>query len=636
MQRKQDWTRYNQYLRKPYFYWDKDGLDLCCCINEPLGHSLYSRPELERPMKTLKELTADGPRHPFRLVIYKGVSVGDDWMWKLSHHRVNMGDVSACTQGITRYLFRFWHDESAGGNTEGCFKSEREKQGMCADLELMGEQDIQESLIRHLRNTKGHFQSPWVSLATSPLWVFSQALAVMEQGCQNLRLAIIDTWSLREGTYLFHSEALLRAYNVVKSLPFLNMGEPEVLVWKEIRAPMTVVRLDEFLPSVLERGYLKPGYLKLQPFHYKQLNSGFTKKHSAKRKTAGPETDNNKHGGKRKRAGAETDDKKQRSRPRRPYEIRKKICPNQTTSEAFLDIRLEQQAPWRFPRRHCAGRMSQGEQPGRKTGCFRVPMAAYQLDEYVEFLKREVPAVEFQFPMLIALLSTRTRELEYDSILDAIQESGSDVPMFQAHKQCIVSDSSASQSLPELASFERLFRDASVRLGIPVVKSPGVRNFWPLESPHTEIPPIDKEFSELALDVVQGREKQHMRLKEEEVGREEARQKEAEKDNIMRCRRQEAEERRKTLESGLLSQGLEGRVNCLHKHSIWNDPGIAGLFSAPARKQTPVTTPPIDHKDPRRDETTILPSITTIDANAGEDTCILTTIMEEDSHIKLA
>ncbi|OAP62271.1 hypothetical protein AYL99_04474 [Fonsecaea erecta] len=522
MSRLQNWPRYNQYLKEPYVCSDEGGSDWGICTNERLTHIHLGQGESGTPLETCAELRSkEEQRHPFRMVIYKRVSVEGLWKWKLCQHRVNLGAVSACTQGIPRYLFRFWHDDSAGENGDGLFKSERQKQDMCADLELMTERDIQESLLKHMHRAKGAFQSPWISLATSPLWVFSEALAAKQRGCQNIRLAIIDTWRIGPGAYIFQAEALLRAYNVAQSLPFFNMGEPMVLVWKEIRAPMTVVRLEGFLPSVLENGHRKPGYLKLQPFHHQPLDSEFSKTHSTKRKRREDESDNKRYG-----------------RRRKPREIREKLRLTKSTCEAFQEVALEQKAPWRFQWRHLAGRMTQGEQRGRKMENRRVSIAAYQLNEYVEFLKREVPAVEFQFPLLIAMLSTRTRELEYDSIVDAIHEWGSEDPMVRAHKRCIVRDR-PSPDLPELTAFDKLFRDVSKRLGIPVDTNPGVRKFWVLQSPHTKIPEPRKD-SERILHIVQGHEARHMRLKEEE----EARRREAEKANARLCKRLEAKERR--------------------------------------------------------------------------------------------
>ncbi|OAL31644.1 hypothetical protein AYO20_08187 [Fonsecaea nubica] len=524
----QDWSRYNQYLREHHLYRDENGGDLYCCINEPLPGppsrssistlSTLSNPSnlstlwnasegpptpLEGPLQTYETMTSSKPRHPFRMVIYKAVPVEDAWLWKLSCRRVNMGAVSACTQAIVpRYLFRFWHDESGGGNVRGQFKSEREKQDMCADLEVMNERDIRDSLADHMRNRKASpFQSPWVSLSMSPLWVLAQALALRKRGCQNLKLAIIDTWHLKHGTYLFHAEALLRAYNVAPNLPFRNMGESMVLAWREIRAPMTVMRLDEILHSVLEGEYLKPGYLRLQPFHHKPSKSEVPKNHSVTKQAV----NNNKIAKKRQL---------NKSSLRKPSEIRKKIHSTPSTYEVFQEIVLEQQAPWRFPRGRFAGRISQGKQPGRKTGHFRVPMAVHQLDDYVEFVKREVKAVEFQFPLLIALLSNRMAELERDSILDAIRDWGGDDPMVNAHKRCIVRDSS-SPSLPELDAFEKLARDASDTLGIRVVENPGLRRFWVLQSPHTDVP-HPRGNSEWIRDVVEGRERMQMRLKKEQ------------------------------------------------------------------------------------------------------------------------
>ncbi|EXJ76098.1 uncharacterized protein A1O5_00606 [Cladophialophora psammophila CBS 110553] len=448
-----------------------------------------------------------------------------------------MGAVSACTQGISRYLFRVWNDESAGENTEGHFKSEREKQGMCADLEVMSEVDIKESLLGHMANRKHNFRSPWISFATSPIWVFSKALGLFEEGRQNLRLAIIDTWNLGEGAHIFHTGALLKAYNVDQDMVYANMGEPMVLAWKQLRAPTTVIRLDEFLPSVLETGYLKPGYLRLQPFHYKPLDSEFANNLSAKGKNA-----------------ANRRKKKPWSRLRKTWEIRQKTFPTQSTFAAFQETALEQQAPWRFQRRRFAGRMSQGKQPGRKTENFRAPMAPFQLDEYVEFLKREVKEIELQLPLLIALLSTRTAEVEYDSILDRIQELGRDDPMVRAHKQCIVRDCS-STDLPELTTFEKLFRDASERLGIPVVANPGLRKFWVLTSRHTEIPQL-QEDSEKILDMVEARERRWARLKDEK-----ARRKEAEEANANTCGEPEPRKRRKIQATSLLSEELKKLAN---------------------------------------------------------------------------
>ncbi|KAH0835967.1 hypothetical protein FOPE_04306 [Fonsecaea pedrosoi] len=520
----QDWSWYNQYLREHHLYQDENGEDLYCCINEPLpgpsGPSGLSNPSnpstlrnasegpptpLESPLQTYKTMTISKPRHPFRMVIYKAVAVGDAWLWKLSCRRVNMGAVSACTQAIVpRYLFRFWHDESGGGNVTGQFKSEREKQDMCADLEVMTERDIRDSLADHMRNRKASpFQSPWVSLSMSPVWVFAQALALKRRGRKNLKLAIVDTWSLAHGTYLFHAEALLKAYNVAPNLPFRNMGESMVLAWRAIRAPMTVMRLDEILHSVFEGEYLKPGYLKLQPFHYNTSKSDIAKNHNITKERA---VDNNNNKIAKKKQG-------QKLNLRKPNEIRRRIHPTRSTYEAFHEIMLEPQAPWKFPRGRRAGRMSQGKQPGRETGYSRVPMAAHQLNDYVDFVKREVKAVEFQFPLLIALLSNRMAELERDSILDAIRDWGGDDPMINAHKRCIVRDSS-SPSLPELDAFEKLARDASDTLGIRVVENPGLRRFWVLQSPHTEVPQ-PHENSEWIRDVVEGRERMQMRLKRE-------------------------------------------------------------------------------------------------------------------------
>lgn len=399
-----DLTKYRSYLRDAYSYQD-DGTRRC--INEALRAEPQS--STTDHVLTDEEVSANIPRHPFRLAIYRQVSCSARGSnWTLCDHRVDLAAVSAVTQQISRYLFRVWGDRSAGLNSDGLFKSERAKQNLCGDLDTMREEDIHDSLFGHMCNRRENFASPWISFTTSVIWVVAKALRLMEDGHVDLKLAIVDTYDLPNGAYLFQADALLRAYNLEERMVYKNMARSMVLVWKDIQAPMAVVSLKQFLPDALTRGRVRPGYLTLQSFHFRGSDKQFAKAHGAKWKISTKASEKKKK------------KKKKPSRLLKASVIRKKIYAEQPVREFLLEA-LRHQAP-KSHRDYLAGRTFWGKRFDTRLKDFRTSISPFQLNDFALLVERNVTCPGFRLPMLIFLFSTLTKQFYRDSLVEAVRD----------------------------------------------------------------------------------------------------------------------------------------------------------------------------------------------------------------------
>lgn len=403
-------SKFSQYIRPPHLWEDESGT-LCLCQNQPMvrQQEMGMKDDRAVPLHVLRQQVL---RHPFRLAIWKPVGkITGPSQWQYVRHVVNIQAVAAETQKLPRYLFRVFNKHSAGDNKPGHFRSEREKHGLCGEIENMSEDDLKDCLLGHMASRKTTFASPWVSLSCSVLWVMAKALRLVRDGKQmsDLQIAIVDTLNLPERTYLYHAGALLRAYNVEDQMVYSNMGDSMVLVWRQLRAPMAVIAVKDFLP----------GYMVLQPFHLDSIDNLF-KKHVSEiekeRLGNGIPGDNpKKHLKKQKQLSIRTC-----SRLLTPAIIRKKIFRSNTTQKIDRGY-LKTQAPKVYYRKHVAKRIPNREYRQDPLD-MRRGTSAEQLGEFVSFVKRNVSDVKFQLPILIFLFSTKINEIYRDAIVEQIRE----------------------------------------------------------------------------------------------------------------------------------------------------------------------------------------------------------------------
>jgi len=408
--------------RRPHYWKDPNG-ELWYCIREPLERrdilgmtdgSIVSHYLLNQRV----------PRHPYRLALYRCLgSLSDASEWVYSHHVIDMSRVSATTRGMPRFLFRVYGQKSAGDNRPGWFRSEREKRGLCGDLEDMSEQDIRDSLLGHMASRRKDFASPWVSLSCSVLWLMAKVLRLMQEGhnINKLQIAVIDSLDLPNAAYLYHAGALLSAYDVEQKMVYRNMGCSMALVWKEIKAPMAVILVKDFLPDLLGKDHIRPGYLSLQPFHKESVDAEFTKRFSALREPQKLPESNSKE---KRQEGRKSRSTKSYSRILKPAIIRKRIF-RQKSIRFFLQECLKQQAPRLYYKKHVAKRIPNKEFCPEPTDLLK-GISSVEVAEFIDLVKRNVSNPKFQLPVLIFLLSTRTDQFYPDSIVDQIGELDSE------------------------------------------------------------------------------------------------------------------------------------------------------------------------------------------------------------------
>jgi hypothetical protein len=371
------------------------------------------------------------PRHPFRLAVYCWFPQSDDpRQWVYSYHRVNMGAVSSMTQlAVPRYLFRVYSEKSAGLNTPGLFRSERARRGLACSMEAMGESEIHDSLVGHMSTRIKNFASPWISLSTSVPWIMAKALRLKDDGhsAKSLKIAIIDTLNLPRGAQLFHAGALLRAYNVEEHMGYQNLAGSMVLAWGEIKAPMAVISVQDFLPDASAKGHLQPGYLALQPFHLETVDVVYRKRYSMFRNP--PKSTRLKGSKSKRRVRGKTPN----TGLVKPHAIRKRIFRRPSHWKAFVLVVQKGQAPRTYRREQVAGRTFWGKKFHKQPQDHRAPMSPYQMNAFVSLVKRNVGDPRFQLPMLLFLLSTRKKDFYVDSMVDRILELSRECHPLRVH-----------------------------------------------------------------------------------------------------------------------------------------------------------------------------------------------------------
>ncbi|KAK5460907.1 hypothetical protein LTS15_002970 [Exophiala xenobiotica] len=361
-----------------------------------------------------------------------------------------------------------------------------------------------------MASRRKHFASPWVSLSCSVLWLMAKVLRLIQEGhnINTLQIAIIDSLDLPHGVHLYHAGALLGAYDVEEKMVYRNMGGSMALVWKEIKAPMATILVKDFLPDLNGKDYIRPGYLSLQPFHEESVDAEFVKRFSALQKLLKPNDKDQRHEGKEARST------KSYTGILKPFAIRKKIF-RQQTIRSFLQERLKDQVPKLYYKKYVAKRYPNKEFRPEPTDLIK-GISSDELADFVDLVKRNVSDPKFQLPVLVFLLSTRTDQFYHDSIVDQISELNSNDPMIQEHKKCFVrSNASDAGSVPEILSFEPLYRDCCERLGITTHTFEYLpRNFRVLASPHTRIPNITPDSLKYA-DICETQNSRRLREKQE-------------------------------------------------------------------------------------------------------------------------
>ena len=352
----------------------------------------------DMPLSIL-DITNECPRKPYRYSVYRSFKqTAQDSEWVYCHHRIDTEALHAKTHESLRYLYRVVSDQSGGINTAECFQSQAVKEESPANMASMEEIEIRQNLLSHMRNKK--FPSHWISFTTSPLWAFDLALRMKRRGEKEICIVILDTLQLSHPIRVFHTPALLKAYNVEKSLwPMMYRGAAEKLVWDEVIAPGTLIPLANFLKSyLLEGDDLKQGYSALQPFHFRSLDF------------AGQPID----------AVLNLLQQNPVKGLYIPAHIRTRNFKSEVDKQHEIEVRKHQaEKTWR--QKHTAGRLSYGKQlnnPWDKNT--RVPISAYTVGSYMTLVEDNFPP-EFQFPILIALLSTRLYHFEYSGVVEAFE-----------------------------------------------------------------------------------------------------------------------------------------------------------------------------------------------------------------------
>jgi hypothetical protein len=223
------------------------------------GHALASPPEIKLTQGTeitIDEVAGDTERTKHRVHIYRLDQTANGLRGVYIDHRVNMRSILHTTNCKPRYLFRAYSSSSGGFNSVGLFKSQAAKEGRYLDVESLTEAEMAKTLRNHILRKK--FESHFISFSLSYLWVLHRALALKEEGHQHIRIAVIDTWDIPRDTWVRHAHSMLKGYGVERELLMKNLGEGELLVWDELRVPMSVAKLDDML---------KAGVLTLLPFY---------------------------------------------------------------------------------------------------------------------------------------------------------------------------------------------------------------------------------------------------------------------------------------------------------------------------------------------------------------------------------
>ncbi|KAI1614197.1 hypothetical protein EDD36DRAFT_418043 [Exophiala viscosa] len=362
--------------------------------------------------------------------------------WMHTAHIVDMQAVQIVTHTIPRYFFRVLSEISAGVNTNDWFRSEAVRQGLGAAMEDTSEADIRENLRDHMHEKKDGFASQWISFTKSLLVALNRAVRLKQKGHKNIRLAIVDTFKLDSESKIFSARALLKAYDI--NLFLRNLEGAEILVWGELIAPATLIPLEEYLRGErVENGLFEEGFRQLQPQHFKPL---------------GEDTDTIR----KQRSGALN------ANLRAPCHIR--------------------------PTNYSTTRDSQ--QKNR-----RVPMAANIMRKQVDVVKKHFP-LEFQFPVLIALLSSLLYKFERDSVVEQLEVIKDDPMIF--NYDCWIRPFK-SPDLPELDFHDILLKEAGESLGLKVfsldvlLKTGKARRFSVPSTPQTILPSFNQTNVDAAI-----------------------------------------------------------------------------------------------------------------------------------------
>jgi hypothetical protein len=180
---------------------------------------------------------------------------------------------------------------------------------------------------------------------------------------------------------------------------YRNMGGSMALVWKQIKAPMAVILVKDFLPDLIGKDYIRPGYLSLQPFHEESVDVEFTKRFSALREPQELLKPNSKA---KRPEGKESRSIKPYSRILKPFAIRKRIF-RQKSTRLFLQERLKDQAPKLYYKQYVAKRYPNKEFRSEPTDLIR-GIASDEMADFVDLVKRNVSDAKFQLPVLVFLL----------------------------------------------------------------------------------------------------------------------------------------------------------------------------------------------------------------------------------------
>ena len=154
------------------------------------------------------------------------------------------------------YWFRVTHDDSGGGNEEGCYRSQAIKCGMGkADFFKFSNNEVKETVHNH--ETNKNCQSHWISFTDSAITAIAYALQLFEQGRKNVRIHMIDTTKIQNLPIIVHAYPMLKGYRVCSNRKswyqkmIMGASYTEFLVWDELIAEADSIKLSTLLAAGL-------------------------------------------------------------------------------------------------------------------------------------------------------------------------------------------------------------------------------------------------------------------------------------------------------------------------------------------------------------------------------------------------
>ena len=323
--------------------------------------------------------------------------------------RPRNGQIADATETLLpRYLFRVTHAYSAGKNEEGMYQSGTVFAGTGKSNFFSSAYDnkyIRETLRNHLHHKM--VWSPWISFTDSIASTLARATKSIRKGYPNIKIHVVDTFQINKQALVVDAFAMARGYGVfsdrssIRAKMVLGSLFGEVLVWNELEVEASTVPFDALLhPKPPRPNAYAVGLLEIMPMLEVQPGPYVKKVKKTPRNFSASEWDA------RKKFTAAWELKK------RFYGLELMIEEKKQSDQVFAPKKAQQQAH--------GGRMGRkiwfktSEMPDN-----RVHVDESHIRQHQMLISEFKP--EFQIPMLIALLSMRTREFYEGGIVEIMR-----------------------------------------------------------------------------------------------------------------------------------------------------------------------------------------------------------------------